>query len=128
MVRTVTTIDLSGPFFQYDPRKRLGENIQTMLEAVAEEGEQDVKAQAVGHQVTGTFYQGIRGRVVSRAGRHWRRTAVVSQTNVYPWPSGGEKQYRGGKLEARYHWFRKTKTRLNRSRAVNTAELTKGMN
>ena len=128
MVRAVTTIDLSGPFFQYDPRKRLGENIERMLAAVAEEGEQDVKAQAASHQVTGTFYGGIRGRVASLAGKHWRRTAVVSQTAVYPWPGGGAKQYRGGKLEARYHWFRKTKTRLNRSRAVNTAELTKGMN
>lgn len=128
MVRAVTTIDLSGPFFQSDPRKRLGQNIEAMLEAIAAEGEADVKAQAAAHRDTGRFYEGIKGRVVSLSGKHWRRTAVVSQTNVYPWPNGGQKQYRGGKLEARHGFFRKTKNRLNRSRAVNRAELTKGMN
>ena len=128
MVRAVSTIDLSGPFFQYDPRKRLSENIQTMLEAVAEEGEQDVRAQvAAAGYAGGNFYEGVTGRVRSIGGKHWLRTAVVSQTHVYPWPNGGQKQYRGGKLEARRGVFRKTKSRLNRSRAVNAAELTKGM-
>ena len=129
MVRAVTTIDLSGPFFQYDPRKRLGENIRTMLGAVAEEGEQDVQAQvAAAGYAGGNFYEGVVGRVRSVGGRLWLRTAVISQTHVYPWPGGGSKRYRGGKLEARRGFFRKTKTRLNRSRAINQAELAKGMN
>ena len=123
-----TTIDLSGPFFEKDPVKTLSENVQTMLEAVAKEGESDVAAQAAGHQKSGAFYRGIEGRVRSVAGKHWLRTAVVSETHVYPWPGGGSKQYRGGKLEAKYHMFRTTATRLRRSRAVNQAELTKGMN
>lgn len=127
MVRPVTTIDLSGPFFQGDPGKKLSDNIQTMLEAVAKEGERDVKAQASSHVYTGAFLGGIKGRVHSEGGRHWLRTAVVSQTHVYPWPNGGNRQYRGGKLEARYHMFRTTASRLRRSAAVNRAELTKGM-
>lgn len=127
MVRPVTTIDVSGPFFQGDPAKKLAANIQTMLEAVAKEGEADVKAQAAGHMYTGAFFRGIQGRVHSLGGKHWRVTAVVSQTHVYPWPNGGQAQYRGGKLEARYHMFRTTASRLRRSSAVNRAELTKGM-
>jgi hypothetical protein len=123
-----TTIVLSGPFFEKDPAKTLSQNVQTMLEAVAQEGESDVKAQAAGHQRTGAFYNGIEGRVRSVSGKHWLRTAVVSETHVYPWPNGGAKQYRGGKLEAHYHMFRTTASRLRRSRAVNQAELTKGMN
>lgn len=128
MVRYVTTIDLSGPFFTYDPTKRLARNIEAMMAAVAEEGETDVAAQAAAHQKTGRFYEGVVGRVSSLAGKPWHKTAVISQTAVYPWPNGGPKQYRGGKLEAKYGFFRKTKSRLNRSRAVNRAELTKGMN
>lgn len=127
MVRAVTTIDLSGPFFESDPRKRLGENIRTMLDALAAEGEADVKAQAASHQRTGSFVKGVQGRTRARSGKRWYLTAVVSQTHVYAWPNGGPKQYRGGELEARYGFFRKTKARLNRSRAVNAAELTKGM-
>ena len=123
-----TTIDLSGPFFEQDPTRTLSKNIQTMLEAVEEEGAADVEAQAASHQRTGAFYAGIEGRVRSVAGKHWLRTAVISETHVYPWPGGGSKQYRGGKLEARYHMFRTTASRLRRARAVNTAELTKGMN
>ena len=123
-----TTIDLSGPFFDKDPARTLSENVQDMLEAFAQEGEGDVEAQATAHQRTGAFLGGIEGRVRSVAGRHWLRTAVISETHVYPWPGGGSKQYRGGKLEAKYHMFRTTTTRLRRSRAVNTAELTRGMN
>jgi hypothetical protein len=123
-----TSIDLSGPFFQGDPAKKLSDNIQTMLEAIAKEGEADVKAQAASHRRSGAFYAGIEGRVRSLGGRHWLRTAVISQTHVYAWPSGGSKQYRGGKLEAKYHMFSTTASRLRRSRAVNRAELTKGLN
>lgn len=128
MARAATTISLSGPFFERDPAKTLSENIQTMLEAVAEEGERDVKAQAASHIYTGAFQAGVEGRVRSIAGKHWLRTAVVSQTHVYRWPNGGPKQYRGGKLEARYGMFKRTATRLRSSAAVNRAELTKGMN
>lgn len=127
MARAATTIDLTGPFFTKDPGRTLSENIQTMLEAVAEEGERDVKAQAQSHVYTGAFLGGIEGRVRSLGGRHWLRTAVVSQTHVYPWPSGGNKQYRGGKLEARYGMFKRTTSRLRRSSAVQRAELTKGL-
>jgi len=129
MVRAVTTIDATGPFFQYDPVKRYSQNQIEMLEAFAKEGEQDIQAQvAAAGYGGGHFYEGVVGRVHSLGGKQWKATAVISQTHVYPWPGGGAKEYRGGKLESRHGFFRKTKTRLNRSRAVNKAELTKGLN
>lgn len=128
MTRTVTTIDLSGPFFKHDPVKRFSQNVIAMLEAYAAEGERDVKAQAQPHSLSGDFADGVVGRVKALGGKQWRATAVISQTHVYPWKNGGPKQYRGGKHEARHGFFRKTRSRLNRSRAVNRAELTKGLN
>lgn len=120
-------VELFGPFFQGDPGKKLTVNVQDMLEAVAKEGEAEVKAASQGHVYTGAFLAGIEGRVHSLGGKHWLRTAVVSQTHVYRWPNGGAKQYRGGKLEARVHMFRSTANRLRRSAAVARANLTKGM-
>jgi hypothetical protein len=125
---TTTTIDLTGPFFQYDPVKRYAANVIDMLEAFAEEGESDVRAQASPYSASGAFVEGVRGRVRSLGGKQWKATAVISETHVYPWPGGASKQYRGGKHEAKHGFFRKTKSRLNRSRAVNRAELTKGLN
>lgn len=135
--RITTSVELSGPFFEYDPAKRLGENIETMMAAIAREGEEDVQSRvASAGYAGGPFYRGIRGRVRSMTGRRWYRTAVVSQTYVYPWGvhgsrgfSGrGEAEYRGGKLEARHKFFRKTTTRLRKARAVNYAELARGLN
>ena len=127
--RVATSIDLSGPFFRYDPVKTFSANQIDMLEAFAAEGQEDVQTQvAAAGYGGGNFYEGVVGRVKALSGKQWRATAVISQTHVYPWAGGGQKQYRGGKLEARHGFFRKTKSRLGRSRAVNRAELTKGMN
>ena len=131
MVTAATTIDLSGPFFEADPSKRLFANIRIMLEAIAKEGEADVRAQfpvgGIGDPHPGLGQSGVIGRVVSLSGKPWRVTAVISEQHVYPWANGGQKQYRGGRLEARRHMFRTTKGRISHSRAVNMAELTKGL-
>jgi len=120
-----TTIDLSGPFFTRDPRRTFRSNARAMLEAMAREGEQDVKVQFPVY--TGAGQAGVRGRVAALSGRPWAVTMVVSQQHVYPWPGGGPKQYRGGRLEARKHMFRTTAGRLRRAKAINMAELVKGL-
>lgn len=119
------TVDLSGPFFQRDPGKTLYANIGRMLEGLAEEGERLVQSRYP--VFSGDGKAGVRGRVRSLTGKKWAVTAVISQTHVYPWPSGGAKQYRGGKTEARHHMFRDTARALRRSRAVLSANLTKGL-
>lgn len=132
--RSFTTIDLTGPFFEKDPAKTVRQNVRVMMEAMAREAESDVKAQIPSK--SGETARGIRGRVQSLAGKPWAVTMVVSQQRAFPWKhmgtrgfvGRGEAVYRGGKLEAKLHMFRRTAGRLRRSRAVNTAELTKGLN
>ena len=128
-----TTIDVSGPFFSRDPVKTFAGNVQDMLEAMSKEGEKDAKAQVEGlagamSRYTGWTTDHIKGRVHNIAGKHWRKTAVVS---VFP---GGmdastaiRTQAAASTIEGRWHVFRRVMSRLRRSRAVNMAELTKGM-
>jgi len=123
----ITTIDKTGPFFRSDPVRTFRQNIRTMMDAVAREGESDVRAQLAPHSRTGATVAGVIGRTASLGGKRWAVSAVVSQTHVYPWPGGGQKQYRGGKLEAKTHAFRKTASRIRSTRAVNVAELLKGI-
>lgn len=126
MVRPKLEVDLSGPFFRGDPSKTYLSNLQRMLVGIAEEGERTIQSvYPVGP--TGQGRAGVRGRVKSLTGRPWLATAVVSQTHVYPWPNGGQAQYRGGKTEAKHHMFRDTARSLRRSRAILNANLTAGI-
>lgn len=130
-MRFQTKISKTGPLFEHDPEKTFAENARTMLEAVAEEGQADARARSQAHRKTGAFEGGIHGRVESLHGKDWYRNAVISQQHVYPWGNhrGGrsQAQYRGGRLEARYHIFSATARALRAARAVNAAELTKGI-
>lgn len=133
-----STIDMSGPFFTHDPAKTFRANARTMLAAVAEEGQKDVEAQLrVGQGGRYPLGGGIRpnrvsghvvGRVTSLSGRKWALTAVVSVNNK------GLSQKQGIKLmaaasylEGQTHAFRRTTGHLRRARAVNRAELFKGI-
>jgi hypothetical protein len=132
--KTATIIDLSGPFFQKDPAKTFQENVRIMLEALAKEGEADVRAQVPSR--TGATAAGIIGRIVALNGKQWHTTAIISQRREFPWHNKGERGYsgrgeaiyRGGKLEAKVHMFRRTASRIRSSRAVQMAELTKNLN
>lgn len=124
--RKPTTIVLTGPFFKTQPSLTFRKNVRVMLESMEEEGTSDVQVQYP--VLTGAGQAGVVGRVHSLAGRPWALTFVISEQHVYPWPHGGMKQYRGGKTEARRHMYRTTASRLRKSRAVNNAELAKGLN
>lgn len=119
-------VEFSGPFFTKDIKKTFRQNARAMLDGMAREGEDAVKRESPVR--TGAFRAGVRGRVASLGGKPWMLTAVISQTHVYRWPKGGQKQYRGGKLEARRHMFRRTASALRRSRAAAMADLTRGLN
>ncbi len=129
--KSFTTIDMTGPFFTRDPRKTFRANIRVLMKAIAEEGEADVKAQIGPHNRTGKTQAGVVGRVTALTGKTWAVTAVVSQTRVFPWKvhrnSRAQAIYRGGRLEAKVHMFRRTTGRLRRARAINRVELTRGM-
>lgn len=143
-------VELSGPLFEGDVEKKVKRNIREMLEAVVAE-QQDV-LQDKAPRLTGDFAEGIVGRVRSLAGKEWTYSGVVSATHIYPWgqhvgatisrrefvPGGGvtrahrrganraQAEYRGGKVEAKYHIFR-TVARQTR-RAIKAADLAKDLN
>jgi hypothetical protein len=126
-------VNVSGPFFEPRADLTLRQNIRRMLQAAADEGEGAVKARSP--RRSGAFADGIEGRVKSLTGRPWALTAVLSATHVYPWHNKGARgysgrmqaEYRGGKLEARYRMFRAVTSQLRSSRAVMSANLTKGL-
>ena len=124
-VRPKVEIGLSGPFFERDPGKTVRGNIRQMLEGLAEEGEQAAKS-LWPRGSTGRGRAGTRGRAESLAGKPWFLHAVVSATHIYPWPHGGPKQYRGGKVEAKVGMFRRTATAIRGSRQT-LSDLTLGL-
>jgi hypothetical protein len=135
--RVVTTIELSGPFFRRDPRKTFRQNVREMMAAVAVEAEQDVRAKMRAGEASRRPMRGIApnrvsrwvvGRVRSRAGRKWEVTAVVSVNN-----SGLTKRQgitlmaAAARVEMRTKAFRRMTARMRRARAINQAELLKGL-
>lgn len=126
MASTKVTLDLSGPFFKVDPKKAFRANARSMFEGLAQEGEQEVRA--LWPVLTGAGRDGTIGRTSSMTGRQWTLSMVVSEQHAYPWPNAGSKEYRGGKVEARVHMFRRVTAGIRRAKAILTADLTKGMN
>lgn len=125
------TISLSGPLFQKDLRVTLRQNMRRMLQGMADEGEAAIVALypvgSAGDPHPGLGRSGVVGRVASLSGKPWALTAVISEQHVYPWLNGGQKEYRGGKTEARVHMFRRTASALRHSRAVLMGNLTAGL-
>lgn len=134
--RAVTTIDLSGPFFQKDPAKTFRQNVRVMMDAVAAEGEADVKAQlVVGNadrlpisHIGDHVSEHVVGRTRSLRGKRWAVTAVVSVNNSGWTPRQGVAlMAAASRVEGQVHAFRKTKNRIGRSRKTNMSELLKGI-
>lgn len=126
-------IDFSGPFFKHDPSATFLANVEHMMAAVAEEGERDVRQQlaagegrrkplSVGGRLSTNVFGRVRGRVA------WRRWAAISPYEpthsateaiaIYAAASG---------VEQKVHAFRHTATAMRKARAVNAAELLKGI-
>lgn len=130
MARFATTITRTGPFFEKDPAKTFRQNADVLMEAIASEGERDVQAQTSAFKApSGAFREGVKGRTHRLDGAPFKHPGVVvSQTRVYAWKSAGSRQYRGGKAEAIYHLFRRTRSRIRAVNKLNAAELLKGLN
>lgn len=132
-----TTIDLSGPFFRKDPTKTFRQNIRVLMDAIAAEGEEDVKAQLRAgnagrkpiRRLGDHTSDHVIGRTRSLKGKRWAVTAVVSVNNSgYSRAQGVSLMAAASSVESRTHAFRRTAARLRKARAVNSVELTKGMN
>lgn len=136
-MKIATSIDKTGPFFTHDPAKTFRANARVMLTALAEEGQEDVRVQLrqgegsrapirlLGGRVSGHAI----GRVRSLGGKPWALTAVISVNNSgFSARQGISLMAAAASLERRFHSFRRTASRLRSARAVNRAELTKGLN
>lgn len=135
--KIATTIDMTGPFFTYDPAKTFRQNARVLMAELAEEGESDVKAQLrQGQAVRKTLRyvdpdrvsDHVVGRVKSVRGKKWALNAVVSVNNIGLTPRGGRQLMAAASgLEARTGAFKRTTSRLRRAKKVNAAELLKNI-
>jgi hypothetical protein len=129
MAGTRITIDVSGPLFQRDVRQTIRQNARTMLLALAEEGAGPIQAELRAHASSRPThaYEGVKAELNAIDGQRWLVTSAIHQYHTYPWPGGGSKVYKGGKLEARIGIFRRVANAMRRSRKILAANLTKGL-
>jgi hypothetical protein len=136
-----TTISYDGPFFTKDPGDTFEENVDTMLRAMAKEGAEDVRAQI--NARSGSMERSTGWSAAHIAARHnipWREgkgyTLVWVSTDGMEGSmaertkaavAGRRKEHPALGIEDRWHPFRVTKNRLSKARALQKAELTKGM-
>lgn len=146
-MRVITSINVKGPFFTKDVAATLEQNVETMMAAVAREGEQDVAVQlaageggraAMSHGL-GRLSANIHGRV--RGSVPWRRWAAISlyepshsaDEAVALFAAMAGRHQAGASrgttpgVESATHAFSRTASRLRRSKAAQVAELTKGL-
>lgn len=134
-----TTIDTSGPFFRGNPVLTFRQNVKVLMDAVAKEAEADIVAQlrvgqAARYPLGGGIRPGrvsahVKGRTKNLSGKRWAVTAVASVNNSgFTQKQAIKLMAAASWLESQGHAFRRTAGRIRRSRAVNTAELTKGLN
>jgi hypothetical protein len=129
-------ISLKGPFFTKDPKKTFRQNVRVMMDALAREGEADARARmrvgenrrepirALGDRVS----DHVKGRTSSLSAKRWQVTATVSVSNrEFSGAQGISLMAAASRVEAQTHAMRRTTARLRSSRAVNQAELLKGL-
>ena len=124
-------IRLEGPFFHRDVKKTFRDNARALLLALAYEGAIPIRQALNEHRSNrshGHAADGIRAELGAIDGSRWLISSAIHQTNTYPWPGGGGRVYKGGKLEAKIHIFRRVYLALRRSRKIASANLTKGLN
>src|SRR5688572_20057743 len=126
-------VDFKGPFFTRDPRKTFRANIRDFMDAVANEGERDVRQQIEARASAMPNYTGhtaahVRGRTANLSGKRWQVTAVVGMdTRGMSRAQAIRTQAAASSVEGRFHPFRRTTAAIKRGRAVQMANLTKGL-
>lgn len=124
-------VALEGPFFERDPAKTVRQNIRGLMEAIASEAEDDIRRQISSRRMphsTGHSAAHVRGRTKSLSGKQWEVTAVVSMdTRGMDRREAVRTQAAMASIERRWRPFAKTRTNIRRSRAVISANLTKGL-
>ena len=133
-----TTIDLSGPFFTKDPSKTFRANARSMMRALVIEAQVDIDAQLIPGDSSRAEVSALGGHVSSRVAAGVPYTPGHSKTgailaNVYV-PNWGYTPKQARSLMAAYSRvakttgaFKRTAQRLRKAKALNVAELLKGL-
>lgn len=131
-------VEYSGPFFTKDIRKTVWANMRDLVQAIAEDGEQLVKANLTsGHgRLTGDYADAVDGRARSLKGKKWALSAVVTSTRHLTMPGFRgfglflETGQKGGRQTTfRGLWvFRRVGQALKRTARAQRADLVKGLN
>lgn len=138
MARTkiAQTITLDGPFFTKDPAKTFRQNVRVLMDAIAAEGEEDVRAQLRQGQGSRAPIFALNDRVSDHAigrtrsltGRRWAVSAVISVNNSgFTKKEGTSLMAAASSVEQRTRAFKRTTSRLRRAKAINSAELLRGL-
>ncbi len=131
--RNALSVSLEGPFFKRDPRKTVRGNIRTMMGALADETESYVRDQIQSHRGAMPHYTGhtarqVRGRNESLSGRDWDVSMVVSvDSSGMSAREATRTMAAASTIEERWHPFRRAAGAIRRSRAVLSANITKGL-
>ena len=135
-IRITSTIDYSGPFFENDPGKTFRQNGRRMIEAVVKEGAIDVihtlmsgeSSRAPIRALGGRVHEHVFDRVESLAGKPWQVTGVISINNSgFSAAEGISLMAAAAVLERKTKAFARARRALLRARAVNVAELLRGI-
>ncbi len=134
MSESVTTkVTLAGPFFTKDPGKTLRANVKDMNDQLAEWMEGEVRGLIESAAGSMPFYTGWSrdhtiGRTSSLGGKRWGTWAVVSaNTAGMDAKDAIRTKAAAATIERRFHPYRRVKSGVYRSRALLTADLTKGL-
>jgi hypothetical protein len=130
-----TSIKKSGPFFAHDPAKTFAGNVHEMMLGIAKEGREDVIGQLQAGQGQRAEIRLLKDRVADHVVGELRRAPPGSSYSVvifirnrgFTKAEGISLMAAASGLESSIHAFRKTAGRIMRSRAVNAAELLKGL-
>jgi hypothetical protein len=130
-----TILTMKGPFFDHDPAKTFMENVHVMMVAIKDEGAKDVQGQLRQGAGNRAPIRKLGDRVADHVGGELRRapsgpgfSAVILVINRGMSKAEAISMMAAASfLEGSLHAFRKTQGRILRARAVNQANLTKGI-
>lgn len=130
-----TTITKDGPFFHGDPAKTWRHNAHDLMLAVAREGAADVIGQLrvgnAGRRPIRLLGDHVSDHVVGElrrapVGPNYRAITFV-RNRGFTQAEAISLMAAASSVESRIHAFRKSKGRMARARAINSAELLKGL-
>lgn len=133
MTAVTTKVELTGNFFTRDPGKTLRGNVKDMLDGLAGEMEREVRGEVESQrgqmpEWSGWTVDHIQGRTHSQQGKRWGTWAVVSaNTSGMSAADAIRTKAAAASIERRWHPFRRVKSAVYRSRALISADLTKGL-